>query len=204
MKSGKPHWIALACGAVLCIGGVSQSKTALPAAERTFDDAFRRACPATPAGATPIAGVKTAWAIKEASGGVRLLFSDQVLACRNPDWIHDLSIGPECMASWKFAFTLPPDLQKPGVYDLHGYEADYAESVVTSLPPQGCSSEPSCGGTASGSAGGGKGPESTIEIYDVTDECMTGRIQRLDRGVSNSEVDFTGTFQAVLCTPEIP
>jgi len=44
---------------------------------------------------------------------------------------------------------------------------------------------------------GTKGPNGTIEIDSVSEECVTGRVLRLDKSWSNPEQpDFTGAFQA--------
>jgi hypothetical protein len=199
------YWAGAAIVASVSVGRVSQSKAASPGAARASSDSVHLACPDVPSDAPPIAGVKTAWAISSSSSSaIRLLFSDQSLACRDPDWHKSPMGNDDCIKSWQFAFRLPPHYQKPGVYDLHDYEADYAEAVTVSLPEQGCGSRPGCTGMAMGSAGGGKGPESTVEIYSVTESCVTGRIHRLSRGVDNSDVDFTGVFQAAVCAPSAP
>jgi hypothetical protein len=152
-----------------------------------------------------ITGLQSAWAVREAgSSNIRLVFSDQAAVCSNADLNKISPDGDHCVPGWHFAFTLSYDLLKPGIYDLHDYEANYAESVVTTTPADGCRGEPGCMGRGMGSAGGAKGPDSTIEIYSVTDECVTGRILRLERGGGSSDVDFTGGFQAVVCTPSSP
>jgi hypothetical protein len=204
MKSRKLLWVAIAASAVVSLGRVSQSKTASPGALSALEDSARAACPAVPSEAPPIAGLKTVWAIRETTtSGVRLLFADHPVECRNPDWHRSLPDDKTCVDKWLFAFTLPPERLQPGVYDLHDYEADYAESVVTTAPGEGCGSGPECMGGAMGSAGGGKGPDSTIEIYSANDECVTGRILRLQRS-GLSQHDFTGAFQAVICSPSSP
>jgi len=201
MNHRKLPWLAVAAGALLSLGGISQRETAAPAVQVASSDLVRAVCADAPNAAPPIGGLQTAWAMPEASAsGLRLLFSNQAIACRNPDWTHGPGRDDSCDPGWTFAFTLPPELQKPGVYDLHEYEVGYAETVVSVLPTNGCASRPGCSGTSMGSAGGAKGPDGTIEIDSITDACVTGRILRLERGGS-SEVDFTGAFQAVVCTP---
>jgi len=150
-----------------------------------------------------MANVKTAWAMRQPSGDVRLLFSDQTLACRDPERAPIPS--PECNPRWHFAFTLTPYLQAPGVYNLNEYEVGYEDSVVMQTPAHGCNSSPGCMGSGTGAAGGAKGPDGTIEIYSVSEECVTGRVLRLEKGWSNPEQpDFTGAFQAVICAPGEP
>jgi hypothetical protein len=204
MQSQRVFWVAIAAAAWLLVGGISQSEVTTPEAPRQAGYEVLAACPAVPNDTTPIAGLHTAWAIDEPSaGGIRLLFADHPLACRRDSHLLGGTMdGKTCTPSWQFAFTLSADLQKPGTYNLNDYEADYADSVVMSIPSKGCSGG-GCMGGGSGAAGGAKGPDSTIEIYSVTDECVTGRILRLERGVSTPPPpDFTGTFQAVRCTPE--
>ena len=54
-------------------------------------------------------------------------------------------------------------------------------------PANGCNSGSGCLGSGTGAAGGAKGPDGTIEIYSVSEECVTGRVLRLEKGWSNLE-----------------
>jgi hypothetical protein len=164
-------------------------------------DWARSVCAALPDGVAPIAGIMTAWAVAQpASSSVRLVFADHVLACRNPNWLGSQP-GAVCVDSWRFALTLPPELLKPGVYNLNEYEVDFAQEVTANVPARGCNSG-GCSGFGMGAAGGGKGPDGTIQIDDVSESCITGRILRLNTGGSTSDPDLTGVFQATRCTPE--
>jgi hypothetical protein len=192
----------MALAAVL-LGSAPPRQAITAAPNATAQPQTRAECASTPDGIAPIANLKTAWAMRQPSGDVRFLFSDQTLACRDPE----RAPGPssECDPSWYFAFTLAPSLQVPGVYNLNDYEVGYEDSVVMQTPASGCNSSPSCMGSGSGSAGGAKGPDGTIEIYSVSEDCVTGRILRLDTGWSSPErPDFTGAFQAMICAPGIP
>jgi len=191
-------WAAVTVLGALLLGSAPPREATTAAPNAAAPPQARGECASTPDGISPIANLKTAWAMRQPSGGIRLLFSDQTLACRDPK--RDPIPSPECNPSWHFAFTLTPYLQSPGVYNLNEYEVSYADSVVMQTPASGCNSSPSCLGGGSGSGGGAKGPDGTIEIYSVSDECVTGRVLRLDRGWSNPEPpDFTGAFQAVIC-----
>ena len=204
MQSQRVFWVAIAAAAWFVWGGVSVEKPATIAARPvTAGNAALAACPALPTDAKPIAGLHTAWAIyDQTSGGIRLVFSDHERACRDIDRGAPPFGDGRCVSSWEFAFTLPPDAQKPGTYNLHDYESDYAEKMVFATPRKdGCQSGTDCMGGGTGAAGGAKGPESTVEIFSVSEECVTGHIQRLVTGHIQPEVDFTGTFQAVVCKP---
>ena len=198
-------WVTIAAAAWLLAGGITNKKSASSAAQRPAPEAIRGTCPAVPNDAAPIAGLQTARAIRDASlPGLRLVFADHALACRDLPRGPVSMAGDPCVSSWEFAFTLPPEAQQPGVYNLNDYQADYAESFSASLPGggDGCRSGGGCVGGGTGAAGGAKGPDSTIEIYSVSEECITGRILRLERGSGTGVPDFTGTFQALVCTTE--
>jgi hypothetical protein len=205
MNSRRVFWMAIGAGAWLFWGGLSQSKTISPATPRPTGDTLRVACPEVPKDTTPIAGLHTAWAMYDwPSGGIRLVFSDHAVPCRDLERLGG-PMGQECATSWQFAFTLPAEAKTPGTYNLHDHEANYAEAVSVAMPAEGCQSDPGCMGGGMGSAGGAKGPDSAIEIYSVSEECVTGRIVRLERGMMTpQDFDFTGTFQAVACKPTPP
>ena len=202
MRNQRLFWGAIAIAAWFLAGGVRQSASVAKAGRSPVGEKVRGACPAVPNDAAPIAGLQTAWAIRDPkTETIRLVFGDHDLACRDLPLGGPMHTEP-CVASWEFAFTLSPAHQTPGVYNLHDYEANYAESAVIPQPDrEGCQSEGGCMGMGMGAAGGAKGPDSTVEIYSVSDECVTGRIHRLERGASTPPPpDFTGTFQALVCT----
>ena len=196
-------------GASVALGSISPSNAnsagLSPALGHSNQVPAPLACPDVPGNVAPISGLKTAWAIRQPTSPIRLLFSDQALACRDFDRGGGTLDRGTCIPSWQFALTLPPEIQKPGVYNLSDYnDLDFAENVVVATPAQGCNGSSGCTGHGTGSAGGAKGPDGTIEIYSATDECVTGRVLRLNMNLSDSEVDFTGSFQAVVCTSEYP
>jgi hypothetical protein len=192
--------------AAMFLGGGSPANAITPenasAASVAAPDWARSVCTALPDGVVPIAGIMTAWAIEQpASSSIRFVFADHVLACRNPNWLGSQPPSAVCVDSWRFALTLPPELLKPGVYNLNEYEVDFVEQVTVNVPARGCNSG-GCSGFGMGTAGGGKGPDGTIQIDDVSESCITGRILRLNIGGSSSDSDLTGGFQATRCTPE--
>ena len=191
-------WAAVTAFGALLLGSAPPRQPTTAAPNAAAPPQARGECASIPDGISPIPNLKTAWAMRQPSGGIRLLFSDQTLACHDPQ--RAPSASPECHPGWHFAFTLPPSLQAPGVYNLNEYEVGYEDNVEMATPASGCNSSPGCMGTGSGAAGGAKGPDGTIEIYSVSEECVTGRVLRLDKGWSNPEQpDFTGAFQAVIC-----
>jgi hypothetical protein len=204
MHKQRVYWVGIAAAAWLLWGGMSVKDARPSKPHAGASNAAHGECPAVPGDAKPIAGLQTAWAIRnETSNGVRLVFADHPRACADLDRFGSSNIDGPCTPSWQFAFTLPPDAQMPGVYNLHDYEADYARQTVESVPSSGgCQQGDSCMGGSTGAAGGAKGPESTIEIYSVSEECVTGRIHRLETGqIQPPPPDYTGTFQAVVCKP---
>jgi hypothetical protein len=198
--------VLVAVAASLLLGGSSPRNADAMAGgsghAATAPDWARSVCTALPDGVVPIAGIMTAWAIEQpASSSIRLVFADHVLACRNPNWLGSQPPSAVCVDSWRFALTLPPELLKPGIYNLNEYEVDFIEQVTANVPARGCNSG-GCTGFGMGTAGGGKGPDGTIQIDDVSESCITGRILRLNTGGSTSDPDLTGGFQATRCTPD--
>jgi len=196
---------SVAAIAWMLLGGASPSRAIAGAggnaSQPSASEWTRSACTALPDGVTPIAGLMTAWAIAQpSSSSVRLLFADHALACRNPSR-SGLQPGEPCFDSWRFALTLPPELLIPGIYNLSDYsDLDFTTAVTETAPSGGCNSGGGCSGYGTGTAGGAKGPDGTIQIEDVSESCITGRILRLKTGLPDGP-DFTGGFQAVRCTP---
>jgi hypothetical protein len=182
--------------AVIISGGISQKEVrsreamgnlAAPAATAT--------CPALPDGVPLMKGLTTGWAMSSASTPLRILLSDQALACKPPRPGGPPPMGA-CTESWLLSFTLPEELQAPGVYNLADHKVEFMQAVTLGGQDEGCGAQP-CTGSSTGSAGGGTGPDSAIEIYAVTDACVTGRILRFTD--DHSDADYTGAFQAVRC-----
>ena len=153
-------------------------------------------CDALPDGVSEIPGLRTAVAIRSPeTSALRLQFADEPHGCREPETVQQ----GDCNDRWQFGFTLLPELQTPGVYDLSNFEVGYSEYIVQTTPGGGCGGG-GCATTGTGAAGGAKGPDGTIEIFSVTDTCVTGRVLRLSQGSSNPpKPDFTGGFRSEVC-----
>lgn len=194
-------------GAIL-LGSASQSETIRHGVPRepgnSIPEGSRELCSGVPENTPLISGLKTGWAVAlPSSPSIRLLFSDQVLACQVPDLTGRESNTGACTDSWRFALTLVPEMQRPGVYDLPGYPVDFANAVTVAMPAEGCG-KPECAGGGSGSGPGSPGPHGTMEIYSVTEQCITGQIRGYESGWVNPPLDFNGAFHAVRCTPPSP
>ena len=182
------------------LGGASRSEiighTTARLPGNSIPEGSRALCGADPDESTLIAGLETGWAFPVASSSsVRFVFSTEVLACREPRYGAP-SPSQACSDGWTLAFTLPSELLTPGVHDLKEHEINFAEYVTTAMTGKGCQS-----GGCSGGGGGGPKRDVTIEIYTVTDACITGNILKWDSGYISPRVEFTGAFHAVRCTP---
>jgi hypothetical protein len=225
MKALRTCWPLCLAIAPMMIGSISRSEVIphgttsdLDAAGRlagnTIPEGSRAICPGVPDGVPLIANLRSGWAIAQSSSqAIRLLFSDQILACEDRSEDADIMsfARKNCSTAWSFSFLLPPECQQVGVFDLSTYEADYRESIAVGLPSgpnEGCSAVSdtcSVAGSGMGAAGGGMGPSATVEIYAVTDQCITGRIQNLVPGITAPPPpDWTGAFHAVRCVPASP
>ena len=182
------------------LGGASRSEIIGHSTSRlpgnSIPEGSRALCGAVPDESALIAGLETGWAFPvAASSSVRFVFSTEVLACREPSY-GGRSPERACSDGWTLAFTLPVELLTPGVHDLKDYEINFAEYVTTAMTGKGCQS-----GGCSGGGGGGPTRDVTIEIYTVTDACITGSILKWDSGYISPRIEFTGLFHAVRCAP---
>jgi hypothetical protein len=179
--------------AVFIFGGVSRS-------ELSHGDAPQgnvrggATCPALPDGVALIAGLRTGWTMPGASSAVRLVFSDQALPCEEPD-SRSASPNETCTDSWRLTLTLPSELQAPATYDLSDHQVTFSEVITSGVPKEGCGS-PGCDSTG----GGGRVSDGVLEIYAVTEDCIAGRIHRLNHNQSSGP-DYTGGFLASRCEP---
>jgi hypothetical protein len=211
MKSKSLPWVALAALASTVLGKASQGETIThgvppvpPDPGDTVPAGSEAICPGVPPGVALIPNLRTGRAIDEpATGGIRLLFSDLALACQE---LGDEGIGPIaqdlCVNAWSFSMLLSPEMQMPGVYKP-SFLPEFTMSVATMTPTPGCGGRCTGGG---GTLGGGGGPNdgASLEIYSVTDQCITGRFQGLfttDKGSSPPIPEINGAFHAVRCTP---
>jgi hypothetical protein len=206
MKSRTVGWIILAGLTTILFGKASRSETighgVQPAPGNSIPQGSQSICHGVPAGIALIAGLRTGWAIAQPqSASLELLFSDQPLACKDLGFGGIGTIAQErCVSAWSFSMLLPPEMQMPGVYTLADHPVGFENSIATMVPSGGCGA---CSGGASGAgtAPGGQGPPGTVEIYSVTDQCITGRFQGLMTGqIQPPPPDLDGAFDAVRCT----
>jgi hypothetical protein len=188
----------VAVAALLLLGGVSQSE--IIEHRSSFESGKGRQpdmCTAVPDGETFIQDFRTGWALGTEGGGVRLVLSSRAVTCRDPN-IADTGHSPKdsCTVGWTLAFTVPSELLTPGVHELAGHPIDFFESAEFQNPASGCGT-PGC----SGGGGGGRTRDATLEIYEVSDACITGNIRRWESGWITPRLEFTGAFHAVRCTP---
>jgi hypothetical protein len=196
-------------------------------------------CPGVPDGVALIPGLRTGRAIAQSSSAtVRLLFSDLPLACQvigNTTIAQIAQSGAEAACasasanasssastSWAFSILLPPEMQTPSVYILADHDVGFVNSIQDEMmappPSGGCGAGAGrCngGGFSTGGSGGGVGsgvPPGTVEIYSVTDQCITGRFQGLMTAQTRTVApdgstsiqpspEINGAFHAVRCTP---
>jgi hypothetical protein len=196
-------------GAAMDLAGrTSRSETinhgVAPAPGNTIPEGSQAMCPGVPAGIALIPNLRTGWAMAQPqSATIRLLFSDLPLACQDlgVEGIGKIALE-RCVNAWSFSMTLPPEMQMPGVYSLPDHKGDYEMSFAAIEPSQGCGGACSGGGGFGGSGPNGPGPQGTLEIYSVTDQCITGRLQGLTTGqVAPPPPSLDGAFHAVRCAP---
>ena len=227
MKSKALRWVALLGLGPILFGRTSRSETIShgvpPDPGNSIPQGSQAICPGVPDGVALIPGLRTGRAIAQSSSAtLRLLFSDLPLACQviGNTTIAEVSAeavcasasanaSPSASTSWSFSILLPPEMQMPGVYTLgdHPVVLDVSSRVASELPSTstgGCGGAGACsGGGFSAGGGGGPGfPPGTVEIYSVTDQCITGRFEGLMIGQTQPPPpDFNGAFHAVRCTP---
>jgi hypothetical protein len=211
MKSKALTWVALAGFASVFLGRPSRSQTTSPGTAdpgSSIPQGSQAICQGVPAAVALIPDLRTGRAISvPGTTSVRLLFSSQPLACQDSfDGINTIALQ-RCVSVWAFSILLPAEIQQPGVYQLAQYPVEFQNSIVMMGPPQGCGG--ACGaGSASGGASASSGPSTnglpgaSVEIYSVTDQCITGRFQGLTTGqIQPPPPDINGAFHAVRCTP---
>src|SRR6266852_5531281 len=159
MKSKALRWIWLAGLAPVLVGQTSRSETihhgAQPAPGNTIPQGSRAICAGVPAGVALIPGLRTGWAIAQPqSASIRLLFSDQPLACEELGTEGITKVAVEtCVNAWSFSILLLPEMQVPGVYTLADYPVAFQNSSATIEPVRGCGGACSGGGFSTGSGG---------------------------------------------------
>lgn len=166
---------------VLALAGPACDACEAPPLRPTNQDAESlAACPPLPPGVEPIADLHVAYA-ETRFDGVTLTMSTRPLACGEPAAQHDY-----CPSEDDRGLTLgiPAESLVPGVHALR--HPIYVEFETPS---------------ASVSGGGGSVVEAQVELYAITDSCVTGRIIGLADLDGPIDGPFDGGFQAPRCTP---
>jgi hypothetical protein len=182
------------------------------------------ACAGVPADAVFIPSVSRVWAIQQADQ-VRLVFSNQPLSCAAAlsgasaqaafdGELANLSVET-CSDGWTKEFGVAD--ARPGVFDLAevGISPTEAMTRVEVQQSFGCNPSSECRVVITGSSLGGSvpsadggvvvnhGPDATLEIYSVSEECLSGRLSNFK---SLREFppppDMNGVFVAQWCSAE--
>ena len=91
---------------------------------------------------------------------------------------------PDCPNHWRVSIGLPPEVQKPGVYDTkHPDLQSYLRISFDGDPICGTFSEPAMDGS--------------LQIISIDDEKIVGRLCNVPRGYGP---DVNGTFTAYFCS----
>lgn len=211
MKSKTLGWFVLAGLTTILFGKASRSETidhgVQPAPGNSIPQGSQSICHGVPADVAFITGLRTGWAIAQPqSASIELLFSDQPLACQELGFEGIGTIAQErCVSAWSFSVLLPPEMQMPGVYTLADHPVGFQNSLATMVSSDGCGEACSGGVSAGGGAPEGLGPPGTVEIYSVTEQCITGRFQGLMTGqIQPPPPDLNGAFHAVRCPTSPP
>lgn len=174
----------------------------------TIPEGSQAICGGVPSDVALIQNLRTGWAVAQpASDAVRLVFSDRSLGCEDDETTALLSgTERECVSGWSFSLLLPPELLSPGVYELPTQHVGF-RNTMTEVDPSGPGCGSRCSRGASGSSGGivpgnEVGPPGTLEIYAVSEECITGRLTGLTTGqIAPPPPNWDGAFHAVRCAP---
>jgi hypothetical protein len=166
----------------------------------SLPEGARSLCPEVPSDAAYIPQLKSGWAISASStASIELLLSNQVLACRQLDSTGVSSQSQDtCTNAWAFTVSMPPELLRPGTYELTSWANRFMEWTATAVPSDGCNGG-SCVSTAS--AGGGTSG-GALEIIGINEACITGRFIGLQSSQWEPPVDYEGIFYAVRCSPD--
>jgi hypothetical protein len=167
------HAAWLAC----CYAGLPACDTCEqpPDSAGNQDPASLDPCPPLPAGIEPIEGLVSAHAT-DRFDGLALTLSTRALACGETAAQHDYCGDDERGVT----IGLPAELAVPGLASL-------AYPVFVEFEAPGIRSV----------GGGGMIREAQVELLEITDACVTGRIV----GFTDVDGPFDGGFQAPRCTP---
>jgi len=157
---------------------------------------FPGACPALP-DADVIAGLATGQAVTSAQT-VTLRFSSKVFTCSN--WSNEVS-SADCRDWWSFNLTVPVDSISTGVHNLSEIGTAFGD-LINYLHPQhgqGCKPDQCDGRTEGIGSVSLLDPAATLEIYAVTDTCITGKLTGLRDPDFKDAPNFNGEFFALRC-----
>lgn len=171
----RPHPVPFML-AVACAGLLACDCEPVPDNPGNQDPDSLAACPELPPGVTPIEGLAVAHA-SDRFDGLVVTLSSRPLACGEPAAQHGY-----CPSTDDRGLTLgfPGPQATLGVYPLG--DPLYVEFETPDLLLTG---------------GGGDLDEAQVEIFAITDECVTGRIV----GLVAKDGPFEGGFRAPRCTP---
>lgn len=162
----------------------------------------RAICADLPDGVEFIPELTSGWALTNTeTGRVRLIFSNLALECKTGTEAATLKQASDnCISAWSSSFELPAELLRPGTYDLSQYLASFEPLTAHVEPGFACSSCSSAGPVAGPRRADGMGPDALLEIYSVSDNCITGRIAGLTTGQNfPPPPEYNGGFHAVRC-----
>jgi hypothetical protein len=161
---------------VACAGPLACDGDFVPAPDDPEGAELDGVCPELPPDVEPIAGLSVAHAV-ERFGGVTLTLSSRALSCGEPAAQHDRGIS---VYDRGLTVGLPAEQSMVGQYPLaHPLFIEFEQPGELSV------------------GGGGELGEASIEIFAITDECVTGRIV----GLVEVGGPFDGGFRAPRCTP---
>ena len=166
-------------------------------------DGSGEVCEALPEGVPFIPELRSGWAVAQPdSQTLRLVFSNAALECSNDPGASIAALTRECVSAWSYSLLVPASLLQPGTYDLADYPVTFSDDQGMIDRGAGCGADCAMGMTGGGNAPGGT-VEATLEIYNVSEDCITGRITGLTHPgqIQPPPPEDDGGFHTVRCTP---
>lgn len=147
-----------------------------------------------------IVGLRSGW-FTEIDGTPRVLLSDTASACPGSE-TNPLDSGMLCGTSaWVLNFSLPSEMREVGMYELSEHVVSWDLQQQSSEQGLACGS--SCGVSSTGGvvALDGTGPQGTLELVSLNDNCITGRFADVDLSsqIVPPPPKLEGLFRAVRC-----